>query len=352
MSTLNDVQDAIVAVIDPVVYPLGDNQPSILGSRISTITVNAGGTGYTTATVSFTGGGGTGSMAQAIIVLGVIVQIIVIPGAGGYNYASAPTVVITGDGSGAAATATISPIQVSIASGDFLKQNMDIGLANNDVFVSVFAIHAMTRNTTRYRREYAVTHPSDIQTPTLTVTTSGNTATIGGTVTSGQTCVVLVNGTGYAYMALNADTTTTIAAALADLIPDATSFGAVITVSGTPSLIGRVSVPGTARRILHSQESVMRVRIVAAHNEIREMMGAALQVGIAENDYFLQMPDEISAFIKPYNSGINEANPYEMSNAFVRDYLYLVEYHTVQSATFHTITDPYVIENVGIVPIS
>lgn len=352
MSTLNDVQNAIVAVIDPVVYPMGDNHPSILGNRVNSITVNTGGTGYTTATVSFTGGNGTGAVAQAVIVAGIIIQIIVIPGAGGYNYASAPTVIITGDGSGATATATISPIQVSIAAGDFLKQNMDIALANNDVFVSVFAIHAMTRNTTRYRREYAVVHPSDIETPTLTVITFGNTATIGGTVTAGQSCMVLVNGTGYAYMALSGDTTTTIATALANLIPNATSFGAVITVSGTPSLIGRVSVPGTARRILHSQESVMRVRIVAAHNEIREILGAALQVGIAENDYFLQMPDEISAFIKPYNSGIAELNPNEMSNAFLRDYLYLVEYHTVQSGTFNTITDPYVIETVGIVPVS
>lgn len=352
MSTLNDVQNALVNIIDPIIYPNNDSQSSILNNRVSSVIVTIGGSGYTTASISFTGGGGQYAMAQAIIVSGVITQIIMIPGSGGFNYTSAPTVVITGDGTGASATATISPIQVSIAAGDFLKQNMDASLAMNDAFIAVFAVHGMTRNTTRFRREYAVVQPTDIQTPTLTLTVSDDTVIVGGIVTTGQVCVIIVSGIGYAYMATSTDTLTTIATQLAALIPGATSFGAVITISGQYSLVGRVSVPGTARRIFHSQESVIRVRIVTAHNEIRDILGNAIQIGIAANGYFLSMPDEISAFIKPYNSGINEINPYEMSNAFIRDYLYLIEYHTVQVSNFQTIVDPYTIDTVNILPIS
>lgn len=76
------------------------------GGRISEITVTAGGTGYTTASVSFTGGSPT-SPATAVAVLsgGVVTGITITdPGEG---YTSAPVVNITGPGTGATATAVV-----------------------------------------------------------------------------------------------------------------------------------------------------------------------------------------------------------------------------------------------------
>lgn len=76
------------------------------GGRISEITVTAGGTGYTTASVSFTGGSPT-SPATAVAVLsgGVVTGITITdPGEG---YTSAPVVSITGPGTGATATAVV-----------------------------------------------------------------------------------------------------------------------------------------------------------------------------------------------------------------------------------------------------
>jgi len=82
-------------------------------SRISSIAVTNGGSGYSTVpTVSITGGGGYGATAQATISTGAVTAITVLnPGRG---YSSAPTVTITGGGgSSAAATATTSTITYS-----------------------------------------------------------------------------------------------------------------------------------------------------------------------------------------------------------------------------------------------
>lgn len=75
---------------------------------IGSITVTAGGTGYTSApTVGFTGGGGSGATATAVVENGVVVRIdVTAPGTG---FTSAPTVTFTGGGgSGAAATAVLA----------------------------------------------------------------------------------------------------------------------------------------------------------------------------------------------------------------------------------------------------
>jgi uncharacterized repeat protein (TIGR01451 family) len=85
---------------------------------VTTIAVNAGGSGYTTAPmISFTGGGGgSGATAIANVSGGVLVSITVTkPGS---SYTSAPAVVITpvGGGSGASATATTGQVDTCTTS--------------------------------------------------------------------------------------------------------------------------------------------------------------------------------------------------------------------------------------------
>ena len=72
-------------------------------SGIPSISVTAGGSGYTSAIVNITGGGGYGAKAKATITSGAVSAIEVTdPGRG---YTSQPTVAITGDGSSATANA-------------------------------------------------------------------------------------------------------------------------------------------------------------------------------------------------------------------------------------------------------
>ncbi|KNG92099.1 hypothetical protein [Pseudaestuariivita atlantica] len=87
--------------------------------EVTAVRVTAGGSGYTSATVAFSGGdGGVGATATADIADGVVTAIAV--DAGGSGYTSAPIVSIAGGGAGFAATAVVTDGAVTairIASG-------------------------------------------------------------------------------------------------------------------------------------------------------------------------------------------------------------------------------------------
>jgi len=78
------------------------------GGAVTSFTVTAGGTGYTSApTVTIAGGSGSGATATATVTGGVVTAVTVT--SGGTNYATAPRVTFSGGGgSGAAATAVLS----------------------------------------------------------------------------------------------------------------------------------------------------------------------------------------------------------------------------------------------------
>lgn len=261
MASLSDVQNAMVNAIDAVVYPNGDNNPSIINKN------------------------------------------------------------------------------VYIFAGDPLKLDLDALLLNGQAVISVFAQKGMTRNTTRIRDTFA---DPIISSATIFLDVIANTITISGSVTAGQVAVAIVNGIGYAYMAQAGDALNTIAAQLASLIPDASTLNNAITINNTYDIQARVSVPGTMRRILQSEEGVFRARVITTSHEDRETLGNALQLAFLklEPRYYLAMPDGVSASIRA--KGVEEINTYELDLAFVRDYLYLVEYHAVDVEEFQTITDPII----------
>lgn len=273
MATIDDVQNAMVNVITPALYPNGTNNPSIVARDI-------------------------------------------------YIYPGFP-----------------------------LKQNLDADLAAGNINVSVFAQKGMTRNTTRVRDLYADTA---IDVATIILDVVSNTVTVNGSVTVGQTSVVIVNGIGYAYMAQTGDTLDSIADVLAGMIPNASALNNVITINNTNNIEARVSVPGTMRRILQSEEGIFRVRVIVPtpSQSIRETVGKAIQLAFLtlQPRYYLQMPDGVSASIRA--KGIEEINTYELDLALVRDYLYLVEYHAVDVETFQTIADPIINNTVSNIPIS
>lgn len=348
MATIDDIQNAMVNVITPVLYPDGINNPSIIGSIVTGATITAAGANYTTATISFSGGGGSGAQAIAEIDNGEIAAIIITnPGSG---YTSSPTIAITGDGTGATATANIAARKIYIYAGDPLKQNLDNDLRNGDINIAVFAQKGMTRNTTRIRDLYA---DPIIDAATIILDVVGNTITVNGSVTAGQVSVAIVNSIGYAYMAQTGDTLNTIATQLASLIPNASALNNVITINNTYDIQARVSVPGTMRRVLQSEEGIFRVRIIVptAYQAIRELIGKTIQLAFLklEPRYYLEMPDGVSASIRA--KGIDEINTYEFDLALMRDYLYLIEYHSVDVEEFQTIADPYQNTTVSNLPI-
>lgn len=86
----------------------GKAAPTVAASgAVDTVTIGAGGTGYTTApTVAFTGGGGTGATGTATVSGGAVTGVTITnPGSG---YTSPPTIAFTGAGTGATASAVIA----------------------------------------------------------------------------------------------------------------------------------------------------------------------------------------------------------------------------------------------------
>ncbi|MDB5265326.1 MAG: hypothetical protein JWM39_39 [Parcubacteria group bacterium] len=97
-------------------YSKGDYFSNPLDRFVTTITVTAGGSGYTTATVTVGNPSGSANDVTALAhanlsggaVSTITLDTTVCGNTGGEGYASAPTVTITGDGTGATATASIS----------------------------------------------------------------------------------------------------------------------------------------------------------------------------------------------------------------------------------------------------
>lgn len=88
---------------------------TITGVKVSGADINNQGSGYTSASVTFSGGGGSGAAATAEVSGGKIVNIVITNS--GSNYTSIPTMSVTGNGTGAAVSAKVGITQVSISSG-------------------------------------------------------------------------------------------------------------------------------------------------------------------------------------------------------------------------------------------
>ncbi len=74
-------------------------------TSVSSVTISAGGSGYTSApTVVFTGGGGSGASATAVVTNTAVTSITMT--SGGTGYTSTPTVCFTGGGGGTGAAAS------------------------------------------------------------------------------------------------------------------------------------------------------------------------------------------------------------------------------------------------------
>lgn len=82
----------------------GMNNP--LTNGIQNVVIQDGGSGYTSATISFVGGNGLNAFATATITLGVITAVTITNP--GQNFTYPPSVVITGDGEGAVMSTTLT----------------------------------------------------------------------------------------------------------------------------------------------------------------------------------------------------------------------------------------------------
>lgn len=209
-------------------------------------------------------------------------------------------------------------------------------LAAGTVDVSVFPTQ-IERNTTRYPRHDA--RDVAINTPTLTLTISGQQVTVGGAMPStffAQNAVVKAGGVPYVYATQATDTLTSIATALAALIPGATSSAAVITVpDGVPVTDALIGTTGTRIAELRRQERVFMVTVWAPTAALRDAAADAIDVALADTT-FLTLVDSSAARLIYKSSPATDV--FQKADLFRRDLHYFVEYATTLTETDTQVT--------------
>lgn len=188
--------------------------------------------------------------------------------------------------------------------------------------ISVFPT-AIERKTTRFSNA-----PQQLTAPvqTLALAINSQQVTVSGTVSTPQNVMVMVNKLPYVYAVQANDTLTTIATALATMIPGATNSGSVITLPAA-SVIQAARVGATASLIaeVRRQEHVIKISVWADTPARRDAAIQAIDPVLAGIE-FLTMPDGFGARLIYRSTYVEDG--VQKAGVYRRDLDYSVEYAT------------------------
>lgn len=221
---------------------------------------------------------------------------------------------------------------IAIRPGYPKPADLDADLAAGKARVSIYQPNGMERNANWFFREW---QENQINPATITLAVSGKTITVGGTITTPQTCMIIVNGTGYPYAVQPSDTLATVASGIATLIPGASSVGTVVTVPSAIKLIGRISTPGTATMSLNRMEMGFTLSVLAPSPVKRDILVNAINV-VCLSSLRLTLPDQIA--ILDYKKGL-DSDMMEKAIIYRCDLFYTVTFETTITQTFYTIAE-------------
>ena len=228
-------------------------------------------------------------------------------------------------------SAILGAASCKIYQGWPIPQQLDTDLQNGLVNVSIFPSQS-ERNTTRYSKDW---QQLSINTPTLTTTVAGQTITIGGTISSPQNVMALVDNKSFVYPVQSNDTLTSIATALAALIAaqvtGTSSAGAVITIpNGKKLQVARAGAYGKNIREIKRQERLFQITVWANTPDLRTSAASLLDAAFADISR-ITLADQTIARLTYKGSMMSDGN--EKNRIYRRDLNYTVEYATTQTAT-------------------
>jgi hypothetical protein len=190
--------------------------------------------------------------------------------------------------------------------------------------ISVTAVPNSARNTTRWGVQV-----TELPVPaTLTVGTSGNSATFFGTASGGDPAGVLVAQKSYVYSAQDGDSAALAAAALAALIRvDRICWltQATLTVPGVSSLVARAVGQVNAVEEWARQEQEFRISIWAPSPGIRDATASVVMQALT-SIAFLALGDGTGARLRFH--GVTNLDDDQTASMYRRDIIYSVEYGT------------------------
>jgi hypothetical protein len=205
-------------------------------------------------------------------------------------------------------------------------------LAAGKAHVSVFPLDGVTRDTSRFWPRTVPTTPIPA---TVTVTVSGDTVTIGGTITANNVVGIQLGMPSqlqaYAYVVQASDTLASVAAALAAKITGATVSGAVITLPSALNLRAGSFALQPALTEVRRQLQGFRVSAWCPTPAARDAVCKLIDTGLAglRDSYgnltrFLPLPDGSTAWIKYQHTGSNDYPARD--RVWRRDICYGLEY--------------------------
>lgn len=237
------------------------------------------------------------------------------------------------NGTGSASVIT-SPVR--IYRGWPIPLNLDADLKAGTANVSVYSQPSNERCTTRYAQEWQT---SADPVHTLTAIVTGQTITLGGTISTPQNVSVLVGNNAVSYGVLVSDSLASVATALATLISayvQASASGPVITVTSGMAIQARVGAQGTIWQELGRQQKGFQISLWCATPTQRDALARAIGPALRSTN-FLTLADNSAARLQ-YRSTIS-SDEAEKRTVYRRDFIYMVEYaeSLTQTATEITI---------------
>lgn len=173
---------------------------------------------------------------------------------------------------------SIAGVDITIQSGWPIPDSLNTILINNVALIAIYPTKISNAKAVFLRKWKT----KSVNTPTLTVVILNNTITVGGIVSVPQHVMSIVNGIAYSYEVLVTDTLTTIASGLAALIPNATSLGAVITITSVYSLNAKIIVKGTISQEVNRMDQFFWLMIFSPTHTVRDLIGQVLSTFFSE----------------------------------------------------------------------
>ncbi len=210
---------------------------------------------------------------------------------------------------------------------------LDADLPAGTCHVTVFPVPGMERNTTRYPQAW---QDQTVTAQTLTLTVSGQTVTVGGTVSTPQNVMLMVGGQPYVYPVQATDTLIGIATGLSSLVPGASNVGAVITLPATAVIdAARVGTGGVSIREIRRQSRVVKLSVWAGTPALRDAIAIAIDSALAPME-FLTLADQFAARLIYHATGV--VDDQQKAGLYRRDLDYLIEYATTQTTVSTQVT--------------
>jgi hypothetical protein len=230
---------------------------------------------------------------------------------------------------------SVTTRQISIEQGFPIRTQEDVDMDAGYSHVYIYPTNK-ERVVTKFQRDFqGLTKTAS----TLTATVLNNTVTIGGTVSTPQAMMVISNGIGYGYQVQTLDTLTTIATALALLIPNATSLGTVITITQSNSLIARVATNYTAAAEISRVERVFSIYVISPSPTDRATILNAVDVFMKLN-FRIVGSDNFYMLLFYQDQPVTDMLEHE--EVFKGQLDYMVQYPTTVTNNYTSITDPFI----------